>query len=42
MAPDLAKHTRQLSVGLRRFWFLRSLKAQVELSNGLVLGRQVS
>jgi hypothetical protein len=42
MAPDLAKHTRQLSVGLRRFWFLRSLKAQVELSNGLVLGRRVS
>jgi hypothetical protein len=42
VAPDLASHTSQLSVGLSRFWFLRRLKAEVVLSNGLVLGRRIS
>ena len=40
MSPDLAKHSRQLSVELKAFWFFRHLKAEAELSNGLVLGRR--
>ena len=40
VSPDLAKNSRQLSVELKEFWFFRHLKAEAELSNGLVLGRR--
>ncbi len=41
VSPNLAKHSRQLSVELKEFWFFRHLKAEAELTNGLVLGRRV-
>ena len=40
VSPDLAKNSRRLSIELKQFWFLRNLRAVVELSNGLVLGRR--
>ncbi len=40
MSPDLAKHSRQLSVELKEFWIFRRLKAEAELANRLVLGRR--
>ena len=40
--PDLAQHTRILSIDLREFLFIRNLKAVVELSDGMVLGRRPS
>ncbi len=40
VSPDLAKHSRQLTVDLKQFWFIRHLKAEAELSNGQVLGRR--
>ena len=40
VSPTLAKHSRQLSVELKEFWFFRRLKAEAELTNGLVLGRR--
>jgi hypothetical protein len=40
--PDLAQHTRNLSIDLREFFFIRNLKAVVELSDGMVLGRRPS
>ena len=42
VTPDLAKHSRTLSIDLKQFWFLRHLKAEAELSNGLVLGRRTA
>ncbi len=42
VAPDLAKYSRELRVDLKQFWFLRHLKAEAELTNGLVLGRRVT
>jgi len=38
LLPDLAQHTRNLSIDLREFLFIRNLKAVVELSDGMVLG----
>ena len=38
VSPDLARHTSSLSIDLKRFLFINHLKAEVELSNGLVLG----
>jgi hypothetical protein len=40
--PDLARHTRNLDIDLKEFLFLRNLKAVVELSDGMVLGRRPS
>ena len=40
--PELAKHTRNIDIDLKEFLFLRNLKANVELSDGVVLGRRAS
>jgi hypothetical protein len=42
VSPDLAKHSRHLSIDLKRFLFFRNLKAVAELSNGLVLGQRTA
>lgn len=42
LLPDLAQHTRKLYIDLREFLFIRNLKAVVELSDGMVLGRRPS
>ena len=42
LLPDLAQHTRNLYIDLREFLFIRNLKAVVELSDGMVLGRRPS
>ena len=42
LSPDLASHTSKMSINLKRFLFLRHLKAEVELDNGLVLGRRTA
>ncbi len=38
--PELAKHTRTIDIDLKKFLFLKNLKATLELSDGLVLGRR--
>ena len=38
--PDLAKHTRNMDIDLKEFLFFRNLNANVELSDGVVLGRR--
>ncbi len=40
--PDLARHTRNLSIDLKKFLFLPHLKAEMELTDGLTLGRRAS
>ena len=42
VSPDLAKHSRHLSVDLKEFLMFRNLKAVAELSNGVLLGGRVS
>jgi hypothetical protein len=42
VSPDLARHSRQLTVDLTQFLFFRHLKAVAELSNGLVLGKRAA
>ncbi|MCH8351359.1 MAG: hypothetical protein J4O03_13265 [Chloroflexi bacterium] len=42
LSPDLARHASDMSINLKRFLFLRHLKAEVELDNGLVLGRRTA
>ena len=37
VAQNLAEHLETLHLDLKRFLFLRSLKAEVEFANGLVL-----
>ena len=40
VSPDLAQHSRHLTINLRRFLFFRNLKAVAQLTNGLVLGER--
>ena len=40
--PELAKHTRNIDISLKKFLFLRSLNASLELTDGIVLGRRPS
>ena len=42
VSPDLAKHSRLLSVDLKEFLFFHNLKAVAELNNGVLLGGRVS
>ena len=42
ISPDLASHASDMSIILKRFLFLRHLKAEVQLDNGLVLGRRTA
>ena len=38
VSPDLSRHASNISIELKRFLFLNHLKAEVELTNGLILG----
>lgn len=38
--PELAQYTRNLHIDLKEFLFIRNLRAVVELSDGMVLGRR--
>ena len=40
--PDLAKHTTVMNIDSKKFLFFRNLKAELELEDGMVLGRRAS
>jgi len=40
--PNLAQHTTTMIIDSKKFLFLRNLKAELELENGIVLGRRAS
>lgn len=40
VSHDLSRHASNICIELKRFLFINSLKAEVELTNGLVLGRR--
>ena len=40
--PELAKHTTVMNIDSKKFLFFRNLKADLELKNGIVLGRRAS
>ena len=40
VSPDLSSHATNIVIELKKFLFFNHLKAQVELYNGLVLGRR--
>ena len=40
LSPDLSRHATNIVIELKKFLFFNNLKAQVEFSNGLVLGRR--
>ncbi len=42
MLPNLARHTTLMTIDSKKFLFFRNLKAEVELENGMVLGRRAS
>ncbi|MDE0719053.1 MAG: hypothetical protein OSB75_00670 [Dehalococcoidia bacterium] len=42
LLPNLAKHTISMTIDCKKFLFFRNLKAELELENGLVLGRRAS
>ena len=42
MLPNLAQHTTSMTIDSQTFLFFRNLKAELELENGLVLGRRAS
>jgi len=40
--PNLAQHTTTMNIDSKKFLFFRNLKAELELENGIVLGRRAS
>ena len=40
--PNLAQHTTTMNIDSKKFLSFRNLKADLELENGLVLGRRAS
>ena len=40
--PSLADHTTVMNIESKKFLFFRNLKADLELENGIVLGRRTS
>ena len=40
--PNLAQHTSVVNIDSKKFLFFRNLKAELEMENGLVLGRRAS
>ncbi len=40
--PELAQHIDTLTIDSKKFLFFRNLKAELEMENGLVLGRRAS
>ncbi len=42
LLPELAEHTTAVKIDLKKLLFFRNLKGEVELDNGMVLGRRPS
>ena len=42
LLPNLAQHTNAMTIDSKKFLFFRNLKVELELENGLVLGRRAS
>ena len=40
--PDLARHTTSMNIDSKKFLIFRNLKVELELENGIVLGRRAS
>jgi len=40
--PNLVQHTTVMNIDSKKFLFFRNLKADLELENGMVLGRRAS
>ena len=40
--PELVRHTTTIDIDLKEFLFFRNLRAAVELTDGMVLGRGAS
>jgi len=40
--PNLAQHTTIMNIDSKKFLFFRNLKADLELEDGMVLGRRAS
>ena len=40
--PQLAQHVSTITIDSKKFLFFRNLKAELEMENGLVLGRRAS
>ncbi len=40
VSPDLSRHASNIFIDMKRFLFLNHLKAEVELTNGVILGRR--
>ena len=40
--PNLAQHTTVMNIDSKKFLFFRNLKADLELEDGMVLGRRAS
>ena len=42
MLPNLAEYTAAMTIDSKKFLLFRNLKVELELENGLVLGRRAS
>ncbi len=42
MLPQLVQHTTSMTIDSKKFLFFRNLKAELELEDGMVLGRRAS
>ena len=42
LLPALAEHTTAINIDLKKLFFFRNLKGEVQLDNGVVLGRRPS
>ena len=42
LLPNLAEYTNAMTIDSKKFLFFRNLKVELELENGLVLGRRAS
>ncbi len=42
LLPSLAQHATALNIDCKKFLFFRNLKVELELDNGMVLGRRAS
>ena len=40
--PQLAQHNDTVTIDSKKFLFFRNLKAELEMENGLVVGRRAS
>ena len=42
LLPNLLQHTTAVNIDCKKFLFFRNLKVELELENGMVLGRRAS